>query len=464
MMLDIDLSDPDAFVDGIPHAAFRRLRVEAPVYWQPEKVGRGFWAVTRYEDLMAISKDPLTFSSARGGTNIFEVPEEDMSMLRLLMLNMDPPKHNKFRRLVSTGFTARMVTQLEPHVREICADLVDNVIERESFDFVTEVAAELPLLVIAELLGVPAADRHKVFEWSNSLVGFDDPEYRTSLETGKIASAQMWAYANQLANERKEHPLGDLVSVLMQAEVDGDRLSEMEFDSFFLLLAVAGNETTRNLISGGMRALIEHPEERARLVADPARLSTGIEELLRWVSPLIHFRRTATRDVEMHGQTIREGDKVVIFYPSANMRRARLREPADVRRGPDAQRPPGVRDRGAFLSRRQPRAPRDQADLRGALAPAPRPRVRRPRPPPALELHQRHQSDAGSPVRILTPHSGSAPRCRKRREAHRHVHRDRYQERSASVRRRRPTGADRRRGARRRRACGSRRGAPRRSR
>jgi cholest-4-en-3-one 26-monooxygenase len=319
MMLDIDLSDPDAFVDGIPHAAFRRLRVEAPVYWQPEKVGRGFWAVTRYEDLMAISKDPLTFSSARGGTNIFEVPEEDMSMLRLLMLNMDPPKHNKFRRLVSTGFTARMVTQLEPHVRAICADLVDNVIKRESFDFVTEVAAELPLLVIAQLLGVPAADRHKVFEWSNSLVGFDDPEYNTSLETGKIASAQMWAYANQLANERKEHPLGDLVSVLMQAEVDGDRLSEMEFDSFFLLLAVAGNETTRNLISGGMRALIEHPEERARLVADPARLSTGIEELLRWVSPLIHFRRTATRDVEMHGQTIREGDKVVIFYPSANM-------------------------------------------------------------------------------------------------------------------------------------------------
>lgn len=319
MKLDVDLSDPDAFVGGIPYAAFQRLRVEAPLYWQPEKAGRGFWAVTRYEDLMAVSKDPLTFSSARGGTNIFEVPEEDLSMLRLLMLNMDPPKHNKFRRLVSTGFTARMVTQLEPHVREICADLVDRVLERDSFDFVTEVAAELPLLVIAELLGVPAADRHKVFEWSNSLVGFDDPEYHTSMETGKVASAQMWAYANQLGNERKEHPLGDLVSVLMQAEVDGDRLSEMEFDSFFLLLAVAGNETTRNLISGGMRALIEHPEERARLVADPALVPTGIEELLRWVSPLIHFRRTATRDVEMHGQTIREGDKVVIFYPSANM-------------------------------------------------------------------------------------------------------------------------------------------------
>ncbi len=318
MKLDVDLSDPDTFVEGIPLAAFQRLRTEAPVYWQPEKAGRGFWCVTRYADLMAVSKDPITFSSARGGTNIFDVSEEDMSMLRLLMLNMDPPKHNKFRRLVSTGFTARMVTQLEPHVREICRDLIDDVVQRASFDFVTEIAAELPLLVIAELLGVPAADRHKVFEWSNSLVGFDDPEYHTSMETGKIASAQMWAYANQLANERREHPLGDLVSVLMEAEVDGDRLSEMEFDSFFLLLAVAGNETTRNLISGGMRALIEHPDERARVLADPSLLPSTIEELLRWVSPLIHFRRTATRDVEMHGQTIREGDKVVIFYPSAN--------------------------------------------------------------------------------------------------------------------------------------------------
>ena len=337
-MIDVDLSDPDTFVSGIPYAAFQRLRTEAPLHWQDEKDGgRGFWCVTRYDDLMAVSKDPLTFSSARGGTNIFEVPEEDLSMLRLLMLNMDPPKHNKFRRLVSTGFTNRMVTQLEPHVREICRDLIDKVAERESFDFVTEIAAELPLLVIAELLGVPMEDRHKVFDWSNSLVGFDDPEYKTSMETGKIASAQMWAYANELANQRKEHPLGDLVSVLMEAEVDGDRLSEMEFDSFFLLLAVAGNETTRNLISGGMLALIQHPEQRARVLADPSLLPSAIEELLRWVSPLIHFRRTATRDVHMHGKTIREGDKVVIYYPSANRDERRFVNPEtfDVGRTPN---------------------------------------------------------------------------------------------------------------------------------
>lgn len=337
-MIDVDLSDPDTFVGGIPYAAFQRLRTEAPLYWQAEQNGgRGFWCVTRYDDLMAVSKDPLTFSSAKGGTNIFEVPEEDLSMLRLLMLNMDPPKHNKFRRLVSTGFTNRMVTQLEPHVRQICADLIENVAQKDSFDFVTEIAAELPLLVIAELLGVPMEDRHKVFDWSNSLVGFDDPEYKTSMETGKIASAQMWAYANDLANKRKEHPLDDLVSVLMKAEVDGDRLSEQEFDSFFLLLAVAGNETTRNLISGGMLALIQHPDQRARVLADPSLLPTCIEELLRWVSPLIHFRRTATRDVHMHGQTIREGDKVVIFYPSANRDERRFVNPEtfDVTRTPN---------------------------------------------------------------------------------------------------------------------------------
>jgi len=338
MILDgLDLSDPDTFVNDIPHAAFKRLRAEAPVYWQPEQVGKGFWAITRYADLVAVSKDTLTFSSARGGTNIFELNEEELSSIRMLMLNMDPPRHNKFRRLVSTGFTARMVTQLEPHIREICAELVDKVAARGSFDFVTEVAAELPLLVIAEMLGVPATDRHQVFDWSNRLVGFDDPEYRTSMADGKIAAAEMWAYANQLATQRRKHPLDDLVSVLLEAEVDGDRLTEMEFDSFFLLLAVAGNETTRNLISGGMRALLEHPEEHDRLVADPSLLPTAIEEMLRWVTPLIHFRRTATRDVEMHGQRIRENDKVVIFYPSANRDETAFASPErfDVGRTPN---------------------------------------------------------------------------------------------------------------------------------
>jgi cholest-4-en-3-one 26-monooxygenase len=211
-----------------------------------------------------------------------------------------------------------MVALLEPHVRDICARIVDGVATAGRCDFVTEVAAVLPLQVIAEMMGVPAEDRQKVFDWSNRLIGFDDPEYQTSLEDGKIAAAEMWAYANRLARERRAHPRDDLVSALIRAEVDGEALSEMDFDSFFLLLAVAGNETTRNLISGGMLALIEHPEERARLCADPTLLPTAVEEMLRWVTPVIHFRRTATSDAEIAGQAIRADDKVVLFYASAN--------------------------------------------------------------------------------------------------------------------------------------------------
>jgi cholest-4-en-3-one 26-monooxygenase len=183
---------------------------------------------------------------------------------------------------------------------------------------VRDVAAELPLQVIADLVGVPQEDRHKVFEWSNRLIGMDDPEFANSPEAGKMAAAELWMYANQLAEERKREPRNDLVTVLMTAEVDGEKLTEVEFDSFFLLLAVAGNETTRNLISGGMLALIEHPEQRRRLLENPNLLNSAVEEMLRWVSPVMHFRRTATRDTEIRGQKIRTGEKVVVYYGSAN--------------------------------------------------------------------------------------------------------------------------------------------------
>ena len=191
-------------------------------------------------------------------------------------------------------------------------------------DFVSEVAAELPLQAIAELMGIPLADRHLVFNWTNRLIGFDDPEFQASWDDAKLAAAEMYMYANQLAAERRDRPGDDLVSVLMNAEVDGERLTELEFDLFFVLLAVAGNETTRNLISGGMLALIEHPEQRARLLANPSLMPTAVEEMLRWVSAVIEFRRTATRDTELHGQKIREGDKVIIYYISANRDDERL--------------------------------------------------------------------------------------------------------------------------------------------
>ena len=315
---NIDLTAPDAYVAGVPHAAFKLLRDTAPVFWHPDPQGSGFWAVTKYHDLIAVSRDPRTFSSAKRTALFMEAAPEDLANMQMMMLNMDPPRHTKQRSLINKGFTPRMVVQLEPHIREITTKIIDAVATQGSCDFVTQIAAELPLQVIAEMMGIPVADRHMIFEWSNQLIGFDDPEYATSLEIGKQASLNMYMYANQLALERKQNPGDDLVSVLMHAEVDGERLSELEFDLFFLLLAVAGNETTRNLISGGMLALLEHPAERAKLIADPSKIPTGIEELLRWVSPVMHFRRTAMRDTEIRGQKIREGDKVVIYYISAN--------------------------------------------------------------------------------------------------------------------------------------------------
>jgi cholest-4-en-3-one 26-monooxygenase len=316
-LADVDLCNLDVFVTGVPHDAFTQLRAEAPVFRHREPNGPGFWAVTKYEDVVKVSKNPATFSSARG-TNIFALTPEELRHVQLLMLNMDPPMHSKFRRLVNQGFTPHMVARLEPHIRDLTRGIVDAVAAKGECDFVAEVAAELPLQVIAEFLGIPHEDRGKVFDWSNRLIGFDDPEFQTSLDDGKLAAAEMYMYANQLALARKGAVRDDLVSVLMRAEIDGERLTEMEFDTFFLLLAVAGNETTRNLISGGMLALIEHPEQRDRLLADLTQLPTAVEEMLRWVSPVMHFRRTATRDTELRGQPIAKADKVVIFYPSAN--------------------------------------------------------------------------------------------------------------------------------------------------
>jgi cholest-4-en-3-one 26-monooxygenase len=315
----IDVFDPDIYVQGVPHDAFRVLRAERPVSFQEEPPdGRGFWAVTKYKDIVQISKDPHTFSSYRGGTNIPDYPPDSLDVIRMLMVNMDPPQHNKFRKLTSTGFTPRMIARMEEYIRRAAREIVDEVIESGSCDFVTRIAAELPLIVISDIMGVPQEDRHLVFDWSNRLIGFDDPEFQTSLEDAQVAASEIWAYANQLAETRKGQQGKDLVTVLINAEIDGEQLTEMEFDAFFLLLSVAGNETTRNLISGGMLALIENPEARERLLADPSLLPTGVEEMLRWVTPVIHFRRTATKDVELRGAQIKEGDKVVMYYSSAN--------------------------------------------------------------------------------------------------------------------------------------------------
>ncbi len=313
---DVDLLDPDVFVQGVPHDMFALLRREAPVFRHPGDPA--YWAVTRHRDIVAVSRDFATFSSHRRTALINEMDEAGLDQNRLMMLNMDPPRHTKLRGLVNKGFTPRMVALLTERIRGLCSAIVDGVAERGECDFVVDVAAELPLQVIAELLGIPQEERRQVYEWSNTLVAGDDPELQSSPEQAQQVAMQMYVYANELAVQRRDSLRGDLVSVLMRAEVDGEQLSEMEFDLFFLLLAVAGNETTRNLVSGGMLALIEHPDQRRRLLADPSLIDTAVEEMLRWVTPVMLFRRTAMRDTELAGQPIAEGDKVVVYYSSAN--------------------------------------------------------------------------------------------------------------------------------------------------
>jgi cholest-4-en-3-one 26-monooxygenase len=304
---------------GPPHATFAELRRECPVYWNAMPDDVGFWSILKYRDVFDVSLDQKTFSSAQSGAILRTHKPEEYEVQKGLLINMDPPGHTKHRRLVSLGFSAKMIRNLERHVREITAEIIDEVAPFGACDFVDRVSAELPLQVIVEMVGVPKEDRRKVLDWTNRMIAFDDPEYGGgSPEKGQMAAAELFMYANELAEEREKNPKDDVVSLLMQAEVEGERLSRADFSSFFMLLLVAGNETTRNLVSGGMLALIEHPDQRARLMADRALLPTAIEEMLRWVSPVNVFRRTATRDTEIRGQKIREGEKVVLFYASAN--------------------------------------------------------------------------------------------------------------------------------------------------
>ncbi len=320
-----DVSHPDAFAEGFPYDLFRELRREAPVYWHEGDYegGRGYWIISRYDTIKEISRQPGLFSSA-AGTSVEERNTEFVSMI-----SMDPPDHRRYRALVSSGFTPRQIADQEPHHREIVKAILDAVVDRGHCDFVVDVAAELPLRVIAELLGVPQSACHDIFDWSNRMIGSQDPEYVVSLEEATSAAQEMFVYANGLAEERLARPQQDLMSAILHGEVEGSRLSTMEFDSFFLLLAVAGNETTRNLISHGMLLLLQHPEALARLREDRSLLPGAIEEMLRFRSPVIYMRRTATADTELEGQRIREGDKLLLYYPSAN-RDERFFERPDV--------------------------------------------------------------------------------------------------------------------------------------
>jgi cholest-4-en-3-one 26-monooxygenase len=338
---EINLVDPDTYQrSGAPYGQFAWLREHAPVYWHADGGGPawpGFWAVTRHADIGHVSRHPETFSSSRRLVLFGETPESQIEMQRLMMLNMDPPQHTRQRAFVNRGFTPRMIGRLAKHIREICDTLIDEVVPRGEADFVTDIAAPLPLQVICELVGAPPEDRGWIFELSNKLVGFDDPEFRHTQEEGLEAAAQIYAYADELAARRRDQPADDIVTKLLQPDEAGEVLSTSEFDLFVLLLTVAGSETTRNAASGGMLAMFEHPAQWQRLLADRDLIPAAAEEIVRWVSPVNLFRRTAARDTELGGQAIAEGDKVVVFYASANRDEGVFGDPEtfDIARDPN---------------------------------------------------------------------------------------------------------------------------------
>ena len=275
---------------------------------------------------------------------------------RARMINMDPPQHVKYRRLVQRVFTPRMIRDLEPHVRQLSKEIVDGIAKRGECEFVADVSALLPMKVICQMMGVPREDWEAVYDISNRLVGFDDPDLQQDENAGEILALQMFQYAAKLNEKVRTQPGDDLGTALIQGDVDGEKLTDVEFNSFFMLLAVAGNETTRTATSHGVRLLAEHPDQRERVLKDPKLLSPMIEEVLRVSSPLHYFRRTASQDTELHGAKIREGDKVTLWYPSVNRDEAVFKDPDtfDVGRSPNDHLALGIGEHfclGASLAR-----------------------------------------------------------------------------------------------------------------
>ncbi|MDP1626130.1 cytochrome P450 [Parvibaculum sp.] len=315
-----DLKDPDLYLHEQHHEVFRRLRAEEPVYWNPEADGAGFWAVTRYDDIEAISKNPKLFSSAKhnGGHRIFNENDIDGNDTDASMISMDPPEHAGYRRMVTPGFVPKRISNMEDRIRARVTRLLDAMPKTGEAEFISAVAAALPIEVLAELFGVPESDGPKLFEWSNATVGEDDPELRVSDEYMRQCILEMAGYAAGLWQQRLEKPGDDLISMLAHSKIGGEAMNFPTYIGTFILLVVAGNETTRNSISGGLLALSENPEERKKLLDDPSLIPSAVQEIVRWVSPVLHMRRTATEDTEIRGQKIAKGDKIVMWYASAN--------------------------------------------------------------------------------------------------------------------------------------------------
>jgi cytochrome P450 len=348
---DVDLSNIDFWSQPLAarEAGFAALRREKPISFHKEfepppgiplPRGPGYWALARHQDVLEASRNADVFCSGKG-SNIPDLPETFNEFFGS-MINMDDPRHGRLRRIVSRGFTPRALAKLEQDVQRRAKQTIDRVIDKGSCDFVTEIAAKLPLEIICDMMGIPESQTKYVFEKTNVILGLGDPEYvpeGSNVLTAALTGGQALAnLMNELAAERRKKPQDDLTSALLAAELEGDSLTQQELASFFVLLVVAGNETTRNAISHGMKALTDFPDQRRKWWADFEGVApTAIEEVVRWATPVIHFRRTATRDTELSGQKIRAGQKVVLWYNSANRDEAVFDQPDrfDVTRTPN---------------------------------------------------------------------------------------------------------------------------------
>ena len=320
-----ELDQWESFIDGQPCDLFKRLRHEAPIYWHEESLDfePGFWALTKHEDIVRVSKDPLTFSSAAGG-HLMSMGDPEVidptAVAAIIgnMIGMDPPDHQIYRKMVAPSFTPKAIRNLETDMRQKIRDLLENVEGKGEFNFVTEIAEQLPLWVLCEMMGIPESDRPKIRDLVNNLTDASiqqDPENSFQIWVNYM---ELFKMGRDMIEERRKNPTDDLMSVVANTKVEGGELPPELLDGFFLLMVIAGNETTRNTLTGGLMALTENPEERNKLIKDPSLISNATDEMLRWVTSVIYFRRTAMKDTNIRGQDIKAGDKIVMWYGSAN--------------------------------------------------------------------------------------------------------------------------------------------------
>ncbi|MEO3890426.1 cytochrome P450 [Nonomuraea sp. B5E05] len=352
MSTTVNVFDPRIYAQGIPHETYRLLRDHHPVHWQEEHevgdwpAGPGFWAVTRHADVVRVLRSPGEFSSWLGATQIRDPDPADLSFIRRMMLNLDPPDHGRLRRIVSGVFTPRRVERFAAGIATRARLLIDEIAERGECDMPVDVTDDYPIHNLADLLGIPLADRGLILEWTNRVIGYQDPDHAT-VERGPDGKPvnprspamlkDMFEYAHALAARKRREPADDLMTALATAEVDGQRLTDPELSMFFFLLVIAGNDTVRSALPGGLAALLGHPAQHRRLLDDPELLDTAVEEMLRWHPPVLSFRRTAVRDVVLAEQPISAGDKVVVFHGAANFDERRFPDPMrfDIARRPN---------------------------------------------------------------------------------------------------------------------------------